>query len=205
MEMEERIKLMSQLLENGSGEKIPKRRFLSFVCEHCGGRELAWRSASGHGRTALIREILVLEGNSHPTFVGEYRIGPETEKPEPDQDLCEWTCAKCGRPVMDLKGCCPTDIPGIIRCLWEITRCRLEKRGLKVGLEPDGERAADLSSPDASDSFFFEGQDDKSEDSEHTLDLRCPQCGHQEFVEQQEAVLVHSRPNGERRTNLAIP
>jgi predicted RNA-binding Zn-ribbon protein involved in translation (DUF1610 family) len=181
---------MSELVKSGSRKQIPRRKYLDFFCIHCRSHEeLVWRSASGHGRRALIREILMLEGNSHPTFFGEYRIGPETVESASDNDSWEWTCAKCGRPVMDLKGCCPTDIPGIIRCLWEITRRRLEESGLLVDLKPGGDCATDLNSRYEIDSFLFPRQDDESEDSEHTLDLRCPKCGHQEFIERQDAVL----------------
>jgi DNA-directed RNA polymerase subunit RPC12/RpoP len=170
---------MSGLVKTGTRRQVPRRRWLEFVCSHCGRGDLAWRSTSGHGRTALIREMLMQEGNFHPIFVGEYLIGPETEDSEPNQDPCEWTCAKCGRPVEDSQGFCLNGISSMIRHLWEKRR----------RWEHCGTAGSDLSEPDTDCSFLFQEQADESELAEHTPDLRCPQCGHQEFIEQQNAVL----------------
>jgi predicted RNA-binding Zn-ribbon protein involved in translation (DUF1610 family) len=159
-------------------EPVPTRRFLGFVCDHCGGRELAWRSRWGHGRTALIREVLIMEDNLHPIVLGEYPTEPPEEKPQPEEAPREWTCGQCGRPVFDNHGACPT---GLSRIVGYLSDKRYEQ-------ESSGDKVDDISVPRAETSSRVPDVDEFDSPLE-VPDLRCPQCGGQEFIEQQEAVV----------------
>jgi predicted RNA-binding Zn-ribbon protein involved in translation (DUF1610 family) len=170
---------MSGLETSGSLRELPRRRWFAFACNHCGGHELAWRSATARGRLALIGEMLLLEGESRPTIFGEYLIGPATDRLKLNQDACEWSCAKCGQPLVDHQGRCPTDFRSLIRCL----------SGTLQQVDPHDEDSADPPSIEGHDESLFLDQADESEDDEDPPDLRCPRCGHHEFIEQQEAVL----------------
>lgn len=170
---------MNRLVNQGTVERVPRRVFLSFLCEHCGSRELAWRSRLGHGRTALIHEILIVEGNVHPILLGEYQTGPATENSQLREQPGEWTCGQCGRPVVDSQGLSPSGLSTLIRFLWEKRRDQ----------ERSGTTAEELTGPDTENSFLFQDDADECEPDGDPPDLRCPECGSPEFIEQQEAVV----------------
>jgi len=67
--------------------------------------------------------------------------------------------------------------------------------------EACGTDAADFPESDKDYSFLFLDKSNDSEGDEQDLDLRCPRCGHQEFIEVQEAVVYTpiQTVNGELR------
>ena len=155
-------------------KKIPKRRWLGYLCSQCGSHELIWQRPE---YWVLITEILMLEGNAHPILYGEHLTGSKRDRYSNVERCQEWSCAGCGRALEDSEGTNPS-------CIEEVVQILAARQYAEF---PRTNTATDLRSPEAMELLF--GTHRKTEEGDTDQDLRCPKCGHDVFIEMEDALL----------------
>jgi predicted RNA-binding Zn-ribbon protein involved in translation (DUF1610 family) len=156
----------------------PRTTWIKFACPQCGGCELAWDSFDGAPKRAIIAEMLLVEGNSHPLLVGEYQIGFPAEKRNHQPEGDEWSCAKCGVGLAKDDG-------SPVRTKTEFIEWWIRHRA--AGQREDGLAVSEQRSGKPVASIFDLGQDGILGFHDQPLTLACPVCGHGEFVQREEA------------------
>ncbi len=54
-------------------EARPARRlWIGFPCPQCNGHTMKWRIVGAFPKEAIIADMMLIEGNSHPVIHGEY-------------------------------------------------------------------------------------------------------------------------------------
>jgi len=140
---------------------------------------MKWRSGGDPPKEAIIEEMMLLEGNSHPVIHGEYRIGSSEEMLDLQFNDSEWSCAECGLVLANDDG-------SLLRTKEEVVRWLVGNHYFRHE-EAEKNRLAEDYKGCLNSLFESWGRGSLGPDDE-ALTLSCPECGHQEFVQLQEAV-----------------
>ncbi|MGB6066335.1 MAG: hypothetical protein WBG50_16150 [Desulfomonilaceae bacterium] len=167
----------AEIRENEANEA--RRLWIGFVCPKCTRNTMKWRIGAAFPKEAIIEDMMLIEGNSLPVIHGEYRIGSSEEMLDLQFNDTEWSCKKCGFVLAKDDGSPIRTLDEAVR--WLVGNRYFRHEGAeKNKLREDYEGC--LNSLFESEGYGALGPDDEA------LTLSCPECGHEEFVAQQEAL-----------------
>ena len=168
--------------------------WIGFLCPKCNGHTMKWQSGGVHPKEAIIEDVTLIEGNSHAIMHGEYEIGSAEKMLDLRFEHIEWGCKNCGFVLTKDDGSPVRTKDEVVQWLIRNRYCHEEAEQKMLAEDYEG----CLNSLFASYGYGQLGQ--KGEE----LTLSCPQCGHQEFVQGQEAMILTPIRNRGRETDVAL-
>jgi predicted RNA-binding Zn-ribbon protein involved in translation (DUF1610 family) len=170
---------MQYMEVRGDLAKESRRLWIGFVCPNCNGFGMKWRSGGQHPKEAIIEEVKIMEGNSHPILHGEYEIGSAEKMLDLRFEDTEWSCKNCGFVLAKDDGSSVRTEEEVVRWLIRNRYCREESEQKMLTEDYEGF---------LNSLFAATGHGQLGQNGEE-LTLSCPQCGHQQFVQGQEAMI----------------